>query len=101
MSDPKPPNYEHGICDCPMRPRQLQFPFCGTCGHLSERHFRDAGCVDGVDHPGSVGPMPNELPFTGAHGPSAEQWARGIAIMRCGIDAPAAMVRTVNYILNG
>lgn len=78
---PQPPNYEHGICDCPLRPRQLQFPFCGTCGHPSERHYEGAGCADGVDHPGSVGPMPSELPFTGAHGPSAEQFARGIAVL--------------------
>lgn len=108
---PQSPNYEHGICDCSMRPRQLQFPFCGTCGHPSERHHNESGCVDGVDHPGSVGPMPNELPFTGAHGPSAEQWARGMAMLITalvakGTGAPStwrdqAQTMAEQYILTG
>lgn len=74
------PQPKPGICSCRQDPNADGSP-CEDCGHHASMHVAGSGCVDGIDHPGSVGPMPSELPFTGAHGPSAEQWARGMAML--------------------
>lgn len=85
-----------GICPCRRQPTQFpkDFAYCPSCDHPRAAHSI-AGCVDGIDHPGSVG-----LIESTPHGPSAEQFARGVAML---VDAlgGGGIEWVAEYILNG
>lgn len=97
------PQLKPGKCGCDRKPGPTSGIICPSCEHGFGLHDPDAGCVDGVDHPGSVGPETATQP---AHGPSAEQWARGIAVLAINLrpedgNSDANYRAAVAYILNG
>lgn len=82
INDPRP-----GVCQCRRSSTTVgDRDTCPECNHpklshdVIAAHAGGVGCVDGVDNPGSTEPqeIPGQLLQATPHGPSAEQWARGM-----------------------